>query len=409
MNDLISKLKSMGLITTGKGIKSPAPKKIQLTKVFNGSWIETNFGLVFSIIQRYVYGESHGKITFVKDSPSDIFTNYLNFIPFEEGQKIVFLDIETSNLSIDAGSFVFLIGLCYFTPTGLETNLLFIESPADEIALLLVLEERLSMFSTVGSYNGKSFDIPFLKNRAIFHKLPFTFTKLFHIDFLHVSRSIWKKRIINCKLSDIEKEILSVSRSNEEIPGWLVPQIYFDFLDQKDPEILKGVFYHNKIDVLSLAALYQHIKQNFSNTCRLVDQNSSDLASLGHHFHKNKRFDLSFDFYQKAFHLGLDPKQVPFLIRDYAMLNKKHNRWVEAIKYFKMAAKNEDWQSCVELAKYYEHVAKDFTRAIKWSKRGLKIIFDHKFEGDREKIRLRLNHRVERLNRKAGKNETYQS
>ena len=135
----------------------------------------------------------------------------------------------------------------------------------------------------------------------------------------------------------------------------------------------------------------------------------TDLASLGYHFHKNKRYDLSFDFYQKAFHHRLDPKKAPFLIRDYAILNKKHNRWGEGVKYFKIAAKNGDWQSCVELAKYYEHVAKDFTRAIKWSKRGLKIILDHKFYGDREKICLRLNHRIERLNRKAGKNETHQS
>ena len=82
----------------------------------------------------------------------------------------------------------------------------------------------------------------------------------------------------SCKLSDIEKGVLSVSRSNEEIPGWLVPQIYFDFLDQNDPELLKGVFYHNRIDVLSLAALYQHIKQVLSNTYGLEDQNSSDCS-----------------------------------------------------------------------------------------------------------------------------------
>ena len=131
MNNLLAKLKSMGLITTGTGINPPVTKKLQLTDYFDGSWIVTKFGRVFSIIRKYAYGESLGKITFVKDSPSDIFANYLNFSPFEEGHKIVFLDKETSDLSINAGSFVFLIGLCYYTPTGLETNLLFIESPAD--------------------------------------------------------------------------------------------------------------------------------------------------------------------------------------------------------------------------------------------------------------------------------------
>jgi len=100
-------------------------------------------------------------------------------------------------------------------------------------------------------------------------------------------------RLKTCKLSEIEREILKFTRSDNEIPGWLVPQIYFDYLDQKYPAILEGVFYHNKMDVLSLAALFQYINQFITNHDNMNDGEGTDLASLARIYQQQGKLELS--------------------------------------------------------------------------------------------------------------------
>ena len=62
------------------------------------------------------------------------------------------------------------------------------------------------------------------------------------------------------KLSIVESEILGIERTND-IPGYLAPMIYFDYVERKDPDILFGILKHNELDVLSLICLYIHLSR----------------------------------------------------------------------------------------------------------------------------------------------------
>ena len=97
---------------------------------------------------------------------------------------------------------------------------------------------------------------------------------------MHISRQIWKYRLESRRLSDVESEILGFVRNSTETPGWLIPQIYYDFLDTKNPELLEGVFYHNRMDVLSLAALLQKIDQVLSEKEKTPNRNASETMAI---------------------------------------------------------------------------------------------------------------------------------
>ena len=60
------------------------------------------------------------------------------------------------------------------------------------------------------------------------------------------------------KLSIVEKEILEFERK-DDIPGFLAPMIYFDFIERKNPEGMLGILKHNEMDILSLITLYTHL------------------------------------------------------------------------------------------------------------------------------------------------------
>ncbi|MHA1454153.1 MAG: ribonuclease H-like domain-containing protein, partial [Promethearchaeota archaeon] len=377
MDDLLSKLKSLGMIIHPSEIKNNQKAQIfPLDTFYNGTWYKNNAGKVFIMEKTVPYGTSHGIIQFSKNFSVDPILDLSGHIPQNEFHlhDIIFLDIETTSLSIGAGSFPFLVGLCYFSSKGVKTILLFIETPNDEDTLLAFLNEKLSKYSIICTYNGKSFDIPLLKNRYIMHRMQFTDLPKHHIDLLYFARKIWKMRLKTCKLSDIERKILKLTRSDDEIPGWLVPQIYFDYLDQDSPQILKGVFYHNEIDVLSLAALFQHINKLITNSGNMDGIEGTDLVSLARTYQLQEKLDLSTCYYKFGIKKGFSAENSAFIHRNFGLMNKKQRKWDEAVEQWKLAAEFADYISCIELAKYLEHDEKSYAQALKWPNLAIEII-----------------------------------
>ena len=109
------------------------------------------------------------------------------------------------------------------------------------------------------TYNGKAFDWPQVKTRHTLirehvPKLP----PFGHFDLYHAARRIWKHRLERIKLSIVEKEVLGIERKGD-IPGYLAPMIYFDYVERKNPEGMLEILKHNEIDILSLITLYTHL------------------------------------------------------------------------------------------------------------------------------------------------------
>ena len=408
MDNLLSKLKSLGMIIPPSEIKNNQKAQVfPLNAFYDGTWHTNNAGKVFIMKKTIPFGTSHGIINFSKKFSVDPILDLSFNIPRNGIQlgDIIFLDVETTSLSIGAGSFAFLVGLCYFSPKGITTNLLFIEKPNDEGTLLTFLDEKLSQYSIISTYNGKSFDVPLLKNRYIMHRLQFASLSKHHIDLLYFTRKIWKMRLKTCRLSEIEREILKFTRSDDEIPGWLIPQIYFDYLNQQSPHTLQGVFYHNKMDVITLAALFQYINQLITSHGNMNGVEGMDIASLARIYQQQDKLELSSSYYQIGIKKGFGTENSAYIYRNFGLLNKKQGKWDKAVYQWKLAYEFKDYISCIELAKYFEHKEKSFYQALEWTNRAMEIIIQEHIKGAKEKLMSKMEYRKQRLIRKMNLDE----
>ena len=87
-----------------------------------------------------------------------------------------------------------------------------------------------------------------------------------HFDVLHFSRRRWKDQLPSLRLSNLEREILGVSRDND-VPGQMVPEFYETYLRSGNPGPLVPIVRHNGQDVISLARLFFHLLEE-SYGCR---------------------------------------------------------------------------------------------------------------------------------------------
>ena len=173
-------------------------------------------------------------------------------------RRALFLDTETTGLAGGTGTVAFLIGLGWFEGDGFVTQQLFARDYAEERATLLHLRERLAGREFLVSFNGKAFDANLLATRFIMNRLPDPLSGLPHLDLLHPARRLLSHRLADRRLSALETSILGFEREGD-IPGSEIPQRYFDWLRRRDGRLMADVFEHNRLDILSLAALAAHL------------------------------------------------------------------------------------------------------------------------------------------------------
>jgi uncharacterized protein YprB with RNaseH-like and TPR domain len=166
-------------------------------------------------------------------------------------RQAVFLDLETTGL---AATPMFLAGTLFERDGRLVATQLLARDYSEERALIGVLDDLLKGFSHCITFNGKSFDMPYIRERAKYHKITLEAQPL-QFDLLHHARRMWRRRLPNCRLATLEYYILGRRRSGD-VAGWEVPCIYHEFVHTKDARRLKGVLRHNLIDVLSMAELF---------------------------------------------------------------------------------------------------------------------------------------------------------
>lgn len=404
MNDLLNQLKSLGLkIEKGSVFKPTLGEKISIDKVVPGEWLESHGERVYQSKTLYPYGSSHGDVIL---NIEDFYKNQAEFWGIDnlktfELNEFLFFDTETSGLSLGAGSIVFMFGGCYFSNNGLEVRQYFLDDPTSEPYFLTLVDKLIVEHKCLVSYNGKSFDIPILRTRMVLNHLKSDIFGQNHLDLLYFSRMIWKMRLESRRLSDIEKEILFFTRNEEEVPGWIVPQLYQDYLITGNALPMKGIFYHNEKDVVSLAALFLHLAKAISTIESISLMDSQDILSIGRIFQKKGNIEASEEFYKLGLN-NLDIKDIDVKVaQNFACLLKRQNKWTEAIRFWTIAANNNDIGSCVELSKYYEHHTKDLNLALFWAEKALKIC-----EGTLSSNQFnRLFHRKKRISGKILLNE----
>lgn len=124
--------------------------------------------------------------------------------------------------------------------------------------MLAALNQELRRYEAVVTFNGKSFDVPLLLTRYTANRQRPSLPTEIHLDLLHPSRRFWREQLESCTLGTLERAVLGHERSHD-VPSWMVPELYFRYVRGDDPRMMVAVFEHNLHDVLSLVAL----------TCRL--------------------------------------------------------------------------------------------------------------------------------------------
>jgi len=165
-------------------------------------------------------------------------------------QRILYLDIETCGLSAAP---VFLVGLCHVGERNLVLRQLFARDYAEERALLAELARIAQGFDFLVTFNGKSFDVPFLRDRAIHHRMPPPLD-LPHLDQLWMARRRWKESLPNCRLTTLEWHVLRRRRAGD-VGGAEIPELYHDYVKRGEAHRLLPVFHHNLLDVVAMVEL----------------------------------------------------------------------------------------------------------------------------------------------------------
>jgi hypothetical protein len=405
---LSDKLKSLGVQVGAQHIKLPVarhPFKLQheIESVVEGYDLPTQYGNSFISEQLFLNNHQHGCLPLCTQTGLDVIAAWGHTPQLEDPalQNVVFLDTETSGLMGGTGTYAFLVGIGYHSADGFRLVQFFMRDPGHETALLAALQQWLSPFNVVVTFNGKTFDLPLLNTRYTINSMDTPFQGFDHLDVLHVARKLWRDRLPSRALGYLEQEIAQFSRTGEEVPGWMVPQLYFDYLRSGDARPLGGVFYHNAMDILSLAAIFNHVAGLVKEPVRFAQGSGLDIAAIARMYEELGWLEQAADLYEASLEKGLpEPFYIKTLDR-FALLRRKQGDWEKATVLWKKAAERGQYLPCVELAKYYEHHTRNYPEAIKWTQRALGLL-DHffQYESTRRPVELDLQQRANRLLRK---------
>jgi uncharacterized protein len=371
MPSLMDRLNTLGL---KKGNEVQAPKKskpISMLQAIGDSArsLENQLGNVVIAEKVYPYGYQHGKIQFNDQVKVDTIhkAGRLNG-GADNLKKMIFLDTETTGLSGGTGTLAFLVGIARFDDDGLKLTQFLVEDPSEEPAMLLEFANQTADVEAVVTFNGKSFDMPLLKSRFVINRMPIPFGEWGHLDLLHLSRRIWRQRLASRSLKDLEHEILNIPRTDDEVPGWMIPEIYFNYLRSGDASQIANVVYHNAMDIVSLAALYFAITQMLDEDLFSNKLHSWDVFAIGQLFEDIGDLNKSILIYEYCLELDdIEHTKKLEINTRLAKLYKKASNWEKAKVLWEVNGNNGDIEACVELAKYYEHELRDVPNAFVWT------------------------------------------
>ena len=308
----------------------------------------------------------------------------------------LFLDTETTGLAGGTGTMAFLIGLGWFEEGHFHVRQILARDFSEEKAALAYLKEIASRKKYLVTFNGKAFDVNLLTTRFILNRMISDLASLPHLDLLHPSRRILGHRLENSRLVTLEEQILGVKREGD-IPGWEIPQRYFDWLKKRDPRLLTDIFEHNRLDVISMATLTAHLVEILTAQALKRHAHPDDYLAAARLLLKRS----GAESIEKILSVFQEDSCTDFSVeskKKLAQLYKRTGRINEAVRLWQemAACAPVDYYAVSEMAKYLEHHTRDFT--------GAKTLIDLALNGDNsfsDDERESLLHRLKRLNQKS--------
>src|SRR5262245_21373169 len=273
----------------------------RVADALGGRLLTTTFGRCLAIDRRYESDRWHGDVQIgdceLRDFDSlRILDSSIAPDSDTPTPRAVFIDLETTGLSGGAGTVAFLVGCAYFDAGALQVRQFLLSSFTAERALLSAAAELFDAADLIVTYNGKTFDVPVMETRWAFHRMPPALDEVPHFDMLHPARRLWRSRSTlaglppeggshpseigvasgfrrkgagggrlppegasrddagGCRLTTRERVLLNLRRVGD-VDGFEIPGRFFQFLRTGDARPLEPVLEHNRLDLVSLAAV----------------------------------------------------------------------------------------------------------------------------------------------------------
>ncbi len=179
---------------------------------------------------------------------------------FQETEDFLFLDIETLGLKDRP---IILIGAAKVIGDRMEVVQYLLPDPTCENAVLEGFMSDLDGGSTFVTFNGRSFDLPFIRSRLRHHGIPGDLSGN-HLDLLHFSRRTYKRQLPNCRLQTLEEHLFGIKR-HDDVPSSMVPGFYSTYLETGNIGPLIPIVEHNKQDVITLARILSRLYQELGD------------------------------------------------------------------------------------------------------------------------------------------------
>jgi uncharacterized protein YprB with RNaseH-like and TPR domain len=317
---------------------------------------------------------------------------------------LLFLDLETTGIAGGAGTQAFLVGCAVIEDDELLVRQFFLPGFEHERALLAELREWAAQHDTLVTFNGRTFDVPLIETRYLFHRLPFPLDGAPHIDMLHPARRLWKERLTiagppldddSCRLSVLERHLAGVHRIGD-VPSFEIPSRYFRFVRDGDAFPLEAVLEHNRIDLVSLALVT-------ARALTLIERGPSctrsarECLGLGRLYERAGLLDRAEAAYAQAASLA-------------ARVGREHDVRADALRRLALVRRRERLMTLPAcparyrreareaLAIHHEHRLRDLHAAKS-------LVLDALAESPGQRYRAQAEHRLRRIERKLASRE----
>ena len=349
--------------TASRVAKQRAPEPLP------GELLQTADGPLHRVARYLEPGHHHGRTPIVKSL--EVSAKSLAALALDaslcdiDPKKFLFLDTETTGLSGGTGTLPFLIGMAWFEDESLCLEQLLLRKPGEEKPMLKRVAERMREASAIVTYNGKSFDWPLVRTRAVMNRVPLA-PPAAHLDLLHAARRVFGPRLKAVKLTQMEANVLGLRREGD-IDGSEIPALFWDFVRGADGSTLSPVIEHNANDLVALAALVVALAERWDGALpHHAPEDQLAVAKVAFRYGDHPR---ALARARSAADAGGDAKTTAAaLVLGAKAARKTEDRSLEEAmlqEALTHATGEERAQVHLTLAKLYEHTHQDFERAMK--------------------------------------------
>ncbi|NLV74566.1 MAG: hypothetical protein GXY52_07780 [Chloroflexi bacterium] len=409
--ELRARLQQMGLIKpASKVVARPAKRTIE--QLVPGVWREAAGMRCYYHVEAYPLEHAHGcrALREALEVAPDEWTPFL--VNLEEApldlRQAVFIDTETSGLGQNPSTYVFMVGAGRFIGNQFIVGQYLMPDFVSEEALLELLAADLDGRRGLVTFNGRTFDWPLIEMRYMLNRRIPPDVASPHLDLLPLARRLWRRRLVSCALGSLENNLLGLQRSGADVPGYLIPQLYREYVDYGLAEPMAGVFYHNVQDVLSMVSLSAIAGQTLSALGNPDMAPAADFLALGKLFTRLGRHDDALRAMELAAGSGPDRDEQALALRQWSMLLKRLGKWQEAADIWEAQLGPDSLYAYEELAKYHEHQRRDPYAAAVVVRQALEQLAAQGAVLSRLEAQLYENsfrHRLERLERRTARQD----